>query len=190
LTGALVDQFGATVKQGRGHRYRRYVLRRARRPAAGFWKAHQDERGFATMHINHVRSGTPIAAILRPARTPKGTEVRTVVKHVSRRLRRHWPRTRLIWRGDSRYGRDEVMAWCDEGGKAFIFGLSGNSVLDAMVSETCDHLRFWHAVGTEEKLRCYTSLEYQARSWARARRVIARVLAPARSERAGLLHVA
>ncbi|HXV06721.1 MAG TPA: transposase, partial [Burkholderiales bacterium] len=94
-----------------------------------FWNAHQDERGFATMHINHVRSGTPIAAILRSARTPKGTEVRTVVKHVTRRLKMHWPRTRLIWRGDSHYGRNEVMQWCEDNGEAFIFGLSGNSVL-------------------------------------------------------------
>jgi hypothetical protein len=53
------------------------------------------------MHIYHVASGTPVVAILRPARTPKGTEVRTVIKHVTKRLRRHWPKTRMVWRGDS-----------------------------------------------------------------------------------------
>jgi len=37
------------------------------------------------MHIYHVVSSTPVVAILRPARTPKGTELRTVVKHVTRR---------------------------------------------------------------------------------------------------------
>jgi hypothetical protein len=36
-----------------------------------------DERGFASMPIYHVTSGTPVVTILRPARTPKGTEVRT-----------------------------------------------------------------------------------------------------------------
>ena len=41
--------------------------------------------------------------ILRPARTPKGTEVRTVIKHVTKRMRRHWPNTRIVWRGDSHY---------------------------------------------------------------------------------------
>jgi hypothetical protein len=39
------------------------------------------------MHIYHVTSGTPVATILRPARTPKGTEVRTVIKHVTKRAR-------------------------------------------------------------------------------------------------------
>ena len=29
------------------------------------------------MHIYHVASGAPVATILRPARTPKGTEVRS-----------------------------------------------------------------------------------------------------------------
>ena len=63
-----------------------------------FWNAHHDERGFAPMHIYHVASGTPVVG-LRPACTPSGTEVCTVIKHVTKRLRRHWPNTRLVWRG-------------------------------------------------------------------------------------------
>jgi hypothetical protein len=66
-----------------------------------FWNAHHDERGFASMHIYHVTSGTPVATILRPAPTPKGTEVRTVIKHVTKRLRTHWPNTCIMWRGDA-----------------------------------------------------------------------------------------
>ena len=46
-----------------------------------FWNAHHDERGFASTHVYHVASGTPVAAILRPACTPKGSEVRAVIKH-------------------------------------------------------------------------------------------------------------
>jgi hypothetical protein len=38
-------------------------------------------------------------------RTPKGTEVRTVIKHVTKRLRKHCPNTRIVWRGDGHYGR-------------------------------------------------------------------------------------
>jgi hypothetical protein len=43
------------------------------------------------MHIYHVASATPVVAIPRPARTPKATEVRTVVKRVIKRLKRRWP---------------------------------------------------------------------------------------------------
>ena len=52
------------------------------------------------MHIYHVASGPPVAAILRAARTPKGSELRTVIRAVTKHLRRHWPKTRIVWRGD------------------------------------------------------------------------------------------
>jgi hypothetical protein len=72
LSAALLDQFGATVKPGRLE-----VLDIDDTFCAAyggqqlaFWNAHHDERGFASMHIYHVASGTPVAAILRPARTP------------------------------------------------------------------------------------------------------------------------
>jgi hypothetical protein len=40
-----------------------------------------------------------------------------------RRIRRHWPNTRLTIRGDGHYGRPEVMAWCEAEGVDYIFGL-------------------------------------------------------------------
>lgn len=66
-----------------------------------FWNAHHDERGFVPMHIYHVASGAPVVAILRTVKTPKGSEARTVVKHATRRIRRYWPATRVVWCGDS-----------------------------------------------------------------------------------------
>lgn len=140
-----------------------------------FWNAHHDERGFASMHIYHVASGTPVATILRPARTPKGTEVRTVIKHVTKRLRRHWPLTRMVWRGDSHYGRVEAMEWAEDAGEDYIFGLPGNAALDAQVAGIADTLRFHHAKSSQTKLRTYTSFTYQAGSWDRPRKVVARL---------------
>ena len=140
-----------------------------------FWNAHHDERGFASMHIYHVASGTPVVTILRPARTPKGTEVRTVIKHVTKRLRRHWPKTRIVWRGDSHYGRVEAMEWAENNDADYIFGLAGNTALDGLVAETAQTLRFRHALSTEDKMRCYASFEYRARSWSKPRHVVARI---------------
>jgi hypothetical protein len=127
------------------------------------------------MHIYHAQSGTPVVAILRPARTPKGTEVRTVIKHVTKRMRKHWPKTRIIWRGDSHYGRVEAMEWAEDNNSDYIFGLAGNAVLDALVAEVADNLRFRHALSRKEKLRTFTSFMYQASSWKRPRKVVARL---------------
>ena len=174
---ALLDQFGVTVKPGRLEIIDiddTFCAAHGGQQLA-FWNAHHDERGFASMHIYHVASGTPVAAILRPARTPKGTEVRTVVKHVTKRLRQHWPHTRIVWRGDGHYGRVEAMEWIENDGDDYIFGLAGNAVLDAMVAKTADNLRFHHAKSRQPKLRTYASFMYQAGSWKRPRKVVARL---------------
>jgi hypothetical protein len=174
---ALLDQFGETVKPGRMEILDiddTFCAAHGGQQLA-FWNAHHDERGFASMHIYHVASGTPVATILRPARTPKGTEVRTVVKHVTKRLRKHWPHTRIVWRGDGHYGRVEAMEWVENDGDDCIFGLAGNAVLDAMVAKTADNLRFHHAKSRQPKLRTYASFMYQATSWKRPRNVVARL---------------
>jgi hypothetical protein len=177
LTAALVDQVGATVKP---HKQEILDIDDTFCAAHGgqqlaFWNAHHDERGFASMHIYHVASGTPVVTILRPARTPKGTEVRTVIKHVTKRLRRHWRRTRIVWRGDSHYGRVEAMEWAENNDADYIFGLAGNSALDALVAEAVDNLRFHHAMSSATKLRTFASFTYQANSWKRPRKVVARL---------------
>src|ERR1700733_3022673 len=177
LAGALLDQFGTTVKPGKLEILDiddTFCAAHGAQQLA-FWNAHYDERGFASMHIYHVASGAPVATILRPARTPKGTEVRTVVKHVTRRLRRHWPHTRIVWRGDSHYGRVEAMEWAEDNGADYIFGLAGNATLDALAAETADNLRFHHAKSSHTKLRSYASFIYQAGSWTRPRKVVARL---------------
>jgi Transposase DDE domain group 1 len=177
LCAALVDQFGETIKPGTLEILDiddTFCAAHGGQQLA-FWNAHHDERGFASMHIYHVASSTPVATILRPARTPKGTEVRTVIKHVTKRLRRHWPHTRIVWRGDSHYGRVEAMEWAESSGEDYIFGLGGNAALDARVAETADNLRFHHAASSEAKLRTYTSFMYQANSWVRPRKVVARL---------------
>jgi hypothetical protein len=48
-------------------------------------------------------------------------------------------------------------------------------VLDGLVAEAAQTLRFRHALGTEDKMRCYASFEYQAKSWSKPRRIVARL---------------
>src|SRR5277367_5944037 len=78
------------------------------------FNAHYDERCFLPIHIYEAASGKPVAMILREGKTPSGEEIRTVLKHVIKRIRRHWPRVHILVRGDSHYGRDEAMEWCEE----------------------------------------------------------------------------
>jgi Transposase DDE domain group 1 len=177
LCAALIDQLGTTVRPGKLEILDiddTFCAAHGGQQLA-FWNAHHDERGFAPMHIYHVASGTPVVAILRPARTAKGTEVRCVLKHVTKRLRKHWPNTRIVWRGDGHYGRVEEMERAESDGTDYIFGLAGNPALDALMAETADNLRFHHAKSNQAKLRTYASFFYQAGSWDRPRKVVARL---------------
>ena len=177
LAKALVDQFSAHVTPA--HRDIFDIDDTFDAAHGGqqmtFWNGHHYERGFAPMHVYHAGSGLPVATILRPAKTPNGREVRTVIKHLTKRILKSWKKANIVWRGDSHYGRAEAIDWCDTNGVGFIFGFAGNSVLDAMVAEVADHLRFWHALSDAPKSRCYKALDYQAGSWSAPRRVIARI---------------
>ena len=97
------------------------------------WNAHYDERCFLPIHIYDTATGRPVAMILRPGKTPSGKEVRTWLRRLIKRIRQHWPKTRITIRGDGHYGREEAMSWCEANGVDYIFGLAGNAVLDRLV---------------------------------------------------------
>ena len=144
------------------------------------FNAHYDERCFLPIHIYEAGSGKPVAVILRPGKTPGGVEVRAIVKHVTRRIRRHWPGTRICWRGDSHYARREAMDWCEDNGVDYVFGLAGNAVLHAQVRAIADDLCVRRAQAREEKRRTWTEFRYAAKRWTQPRRVVARLEATTR----------
>ena len=144
------------------------------------FNAYYDTRCFLPVHVYHVESGKPVALLLRPGKTPAGPEVRTLIKHLVRRIRRHWPHTRIVFRGDSHYGRTEAMAWCEENGVDYIFGLAGNRALHALAYEVADDLKVRHAKAGADKMRSFATFAYAARSWSRKRRVVARLEASTR----------
>lgn len=139
------------------------------------FNAHYDERGFLPIHIYEGTSGKPVAVILREGKTPAGMEVRTILKHVIGRIRGHWPKVRILVRGDSHYGRAEAMEWCEEQGVDYIFGFGGNAVLKAMTQEVADALCVERATSAAAKLRTFATLSYAAKGWNRQRRMAARI---------------
>ena len=65
--------------------------------------------------------------------------------------------------------------WNGNNDADYIFGLAGNAALDALVAETALNLRFHHAMSSKAKLRTFASFMYQAGSWKRPRKVVARL---------------
>lgn len=139
------------------------------------FNAHYDERCFLPIHIYDTATGRPVAMILRPGSVPNGKEIRSHLRRVVRRIRRHWPATRLTIRGDSHYGRKEVMDWCDDNAIDYVFGLQGNAVLTRAVQQKADEVSADWLLSDKPALRDYDETRYQAKRWTTERRVCARV---------------
>ena len=139
------------------------------------FNAHHDERCFMPIHVYDTATSRPVAILLRPGKTPTGREVRGHVRRLVRRIRGHWPSTRLTLRGDGHYGRPEVMAWCEANAVDDIFGLPGNAVLSRVLEEAADDVRTRRAEAQAPVLRGYAEVRYGAKSWGCTRRVSARI---------------
>jgi len=87
----------------------------------------------------------------------------------------HWPTTRITFRGDSHYGRKEAMDWCEQNNITYLFGLAQNKVLAEQVFPKLDECCVRRALAQAEKVRDFAWTRYAAKSWSRARRVVARI---------------
>jgi len=139
------------------------------------FNAHYDERCFLPIHIYEGGSGKPVAMILREGKTPSGKEVRTILKHVIKRIRGHWPKVDILVRGDSHYGRHEAMEWCEQQGVDYVFGFGTNATLAGIVRDDADALCVERATSGAEKVRSFRKFRYGAQSWTCERRFAARL---------------
>ena len=139
------------------------------------FNAHYDERCFLPIHVYDSATSRPVAFLLRPGKTPSGEEIRHHLRRLIRRIRQHWPRTRITIRGDSHYGRPEVMAWCEANGVDYILGLAGNNVVRRLFDAAADDVCVRRAEAQAPTLRRYGETRYGAKSWGCTRRVAARI---------------
>jgi hypothetical protein len=139
------------------------------------FNAHYDERCFLPIHIYDAASGHCVLTILRPRKTPDGKEVRAHLRRLVRRIRMHWPHTRITIHGDEHYGRREAVTWCEQNGGHYIFGLSPNAVLAAQIFSKTDDVCVRRATANLDVVREYTETRYPAKSWPNLRRVVSRI---------------
>jgi hypothetical protein len=87
--------------------------------------------------------------IVRPGKTPSGKAAAGYLRRLHRRIRRHWPETRLTIRGDGHYGRPELMDFCEKRGLDYLFGGTGTKALAAKIEGVVDPIRVKRAGSTK-----------------------------------------
>ena len=63
-----------------------------------------------------------LGAKLRPANIDGAAGAVDEVARIVARIRARWPKVRIVLRGDSGFCREELMAWCEAEGVAYLFG--------------------------------------------------------------------
>ena len=137
--------------------------------------AHYDDRCFLPIHIYDTAAGRPVAVILRPGKTPSGKEAAGYLRRLYRRIRHHWPTTRLTIRGDGHYGRPEMMDFCEKHGLDYLFGVTGTKALAAKVEDVANPIRVERAQTGAAAVRGFAETRHAAKSWKKQRRVVARI---------------
>lgn len=151
--------------------------------ALSFYNAHYGHHCYLPLLVFEANSGALVTAVLRPGKRPTGAENAMIMKRVLGLLRRNWPQTHILLRGDGHFSNPELMQLVMADGNAdFIFGLAGNSVLlrkaEGLMKNARGHLALRQSLATQglgpavAAVRLFGDFEYAAGSWPQAFRVV------------------
>ena len=83
------------------------------------------------------------ARLRRADQDPAAGAVEELARIVGQ-LRRAWPTTRIVLRGDSGFCREALMSWCEEHGLDYLFGLARNERLVRALGRQLEEARAAH----------------------------------------------
>jgi hypothetical protein len=148
-----------------------------------FYNHHYQNHCYLPLFIFEGTSHALVAAYLRPGTRPTGAENAMILVRLLSSLRRRWPQTHILVRGDSHFATPEVIdvitsyRWTD-----FVFGLAGNAVLLRQAAPTIEAARRLHhqrvalaqahSQAPPPSSRLYEEFTYAAQSWAQPWRVV------------------
>lgn len=134
-----------------------------------------NEHCYMPLHIYEGLSGKLVSTILKPGRRDKQNNIASFLQKLIGKLRKHWPDTMIIVRGDSHFSSKDFMQWCDKEDKTgFITGLSGNKKLKELAAVTINSAEREFKQYAKPVKR-YHSFMYQAGSWDMPQKVIVKV---------------
>jgi hypothetical protein len=138
-----------------------------------YFNAYYD--GYCYLPLYAFAGDIPLWAQLRPGDVDGAEGVVPALEKIVPAIRKRCQRARIIIRGDSGFGREEIMAWCERQAPRvyYCLGLSRNSRLEECLAPQMALARERHCLSGAASTRVFTEFEYQTlKSWSRARRVI------------------
>ena len=113
-----------------------------------------------------------LAAKLRRSNIDASAGAVEEVARIVARIRRRWPKTRILLRGDSGFAREVLMAWCEANRVDFLFGLARNERLEQAIKPEL-MLASLDSIRTGKAARRFKDFTWSTLdSWSRDRRVV------------------
>jgi hypothetical protein len=113
-----------------------------------------------------------LAAKLRRSNIDGSAGAVEEIARIVAQIRRRWPKTRILLRGDSGFAREALMAWCEANRVDFLFGLARNERLEQAI-RTELMLASLDSIRTGRAARHFKDFTWSTLdSWSRNRRVV------------------
>jgi hypothetical protein len=138
------------------------------------FNAYHGDYCYMPIHIYEGKSGKLITTVLRPGKRPTGKQIVSILKRVVRKIRQAWPEVGILLRADAYYSCPAVFDFCEDNDMKYVLGFKPLSPLVRQVKPFLKEasLRF----DLEKRpVKLFTETLYQAKSWPKTRRVIAKV---------------
>ena len=136
--------------------------------------------GYYRSHILHPlllfdgESGDLIGAVLRPGNKGAAAHVVTILRRVVKAIRKKLPKLQIEVRADSGFATPQLYDFCEQEGLDYQIGLSRNPPLERAVEPLLEQTRRQFEQ-SGEKQREFGEFHYQAKTWEKPRRVVAKV---------------
>lgn len=149
----------------------------------GYYQQHQ----YLPLLSYEGHSGFPLAAWLRPGTVHAACGVVEVVHSIVTQVRQVWPEVVIKVRGDTGLAVPRLYEYCEDHGLLYALGFSGNPVLHRRTATALADLELYYAFygWRDPHVQRFESIQdYQAESWSRPRRIVAKVeITPQGSQR-------
>jgi Transposase DDE domain group 1 len=143
-----------------------------------FFHGYFDQHQYFPLFVFDGETGFPLAAWLRPGTVHASCGAVTTLRAIVAALRAAWPDVLILVRGDSGLAVPELYEFCEAEGLLYTFGYASNAVLQARIAGAVADLQTYYTFyqHREPSVQRFEVLEgYQAESWARPRRIVAKI---------------
>jgi hypothetical protein len=143
-----------------------------------FFHGYFDQHQYFPLLVFDGESGFPLAAWLRPGTVHASCGVVTTLHSIVAALRAAWPDVLILLRGDSGLAVPDLYAFCEAEGLLYAIGYSSNDVLQERTAWALRDLATYYACyrHREPEVQRFEVIEdYQAESWPRPRRIVAKI---------------